>query len=115
MGLFAARIRFDGEPPPEGEILAELGRRIGRTDGVDSIERQDNEIKIGAMLGPVTFVYLLKILSERGGVLLHYGSGEPRDFALPSYVDTPWVWLGVATRFWIQCRFHFGLVATAWR
>ena len=115
MGLFVARVRFDGEPPTENEILADLGRRIASTRAVESIERHGSELKVSAMLDPVAYPYMMKILSEHGGALLHYGTGEPRSFELPEYVETPWVDLGIGTRIAIRVRFFLGLVATARR
>ncbi|MFI5300359.1 MAG: hypothetical protein ACHREM_19905 [Polyangiales bacterium] len=115
MGLFVARVQFDGEPPSDDEILSELGRRIGSIRAVEPIERHDNELNVAAMLDPVAYPYLMKILSERGGRLLHYGTGEPRKFDFPEYVETPWVDLGIGMRVAIRVRFFLGLLATVRR
>ncbi|MEI8257232.1 MAG: hypothetical protein WCJ30_16280 [Deltaproteobacteria bacterium] len=113
MGLFVARVRFEAEPPANDDILAELADRIGSVSAVESIERDGNELKVATMLDPVAYPYMLKILSERGGVLLDYGTGEPRALGLPQYVSAPWRSHGFATRLWIRVRFLLGLASTA--
>ncbi len=115
MGLFVARVRFPGEPPANEEILAELARRIGSVRALEPIERRGDELRIATLLDPVAYPYLLKLLSEHGGVLLHYATSEPSTLVLPDYVDTPWVELGLGRRLAIRARFFFGLTATARR
>jgi hypothetical protein len=113
MGLFVDRVRFDGEPPNEEVIRRELLERTGSSYGLDSIVRHPHEVVVNTMLDPVTRPYVLKILVEKGGVLLSFATGEPLDQRLPSYVETPWRSLPLWRRAWIFTLFNLGLLATA--
>ncbi|MFI5301411.1 MAG: hypothetical protein ACHREM_25270 [Polyangiales bacterium] len=113
MGLFVARVRFESDPPSNDEILAVLASQIGSVGALEPIERHGNELKIGTLLDPVAYPYLMKILMERGGAAVHWNTGEPIKVSLPDYVSTPWLKLPWATRALIRVRFFLGLAATA--
>ena len=113
MGLFVDRVRFDSDPPSEEVIRRELLARVGSSYELDSMEVHSHEIEVNTMMDPVSRPYVLKILLEKGGVLLSFPTGEPVDPHLPSYVDTPWRSLPPWKRAWIFTLFYLGLLSTA--
>ena len=90
MGLVISRVRFEGAPPSEAEIRRDLEARIGSSYGLDSVVGDGCELRVNTMMDTLTLPYLLKILAERGGVVVDFKTGEPRETKLPSFVDTPW-------------------------
>lgn len=113
VGLFIDRVRFEGEPPSDAEIRAALREQVGSVYGLDAIERHGSELVITSMLEPVTRVYLLKLLIDRGGTPLDFSTRQPRPVALPAYVERPWREHSWWTRTKIQLGFHAGLLSTA--
>lgn len=90
MGLVINRVYFEGVPPKEAEIRHQLEARIGSSYGLDSVTQDGSHIEVRTMMDTLTLPYLLKILNERGGVVVDFETREPRETKLPSFVDTPW-------------------------
>lgn len=91
MGIFADRIRFAAEPPTREEVDRDLGARAGPARRLSGYRREGNELLVYTSLDIVTRSYAMKVLVDRGGVLLDFNSGAPSGEQLPTFVDRPWL------------------------
>jgi hypothetical protein len=109
MGLFVVRARFPSRPPSKEELLAEMVQWAGSSGGVDSIRaRGEQELEIFVDMDPVTRVYLIRILLDREGQVLDFGTGEVRKVTLPEFAMLPWSKLSVLKRILVRLGFYVG-------